>query len=116
MWFDFLGLDGKNYVSAYAAKQGKIVTACCQAGSVKVRPSGVNNEYPPKIGSGNPGGFTVDLKLDNGEYLNVNVTNEQIILAGAPFYARWAGSLAGSVNGDPAIRGVAVLEEFKMTS
>lgn len=116
MWFDFLGLDGKNYVSAYAAKHGKIVTACCQAGSIKVRPTGVNDDYPPKVNSGNPGGFIVNLKLDAGGYLNVNVTNEQVILDGAPLYARWAGRLIGSVNGDPAIGGVAVLEQFKMTS
>jgi hypothetical protein len=79
-----------------------------------VRPSGVNSGYPPTVGSGAPGGFTVKLELKGGQILNVNVTNEQVILDGAPLYLRWTGSLVGRVDGGPAIKGIAVLEEFKM--
>jgi hypothetical protein len=115
VWFDFLGLDGREYVSAYAAKNGKVITESCQPGSVKVRPSGVNDEYPPTASSGNPGGFTVNMHLGVGETLNVNVTAVQVVLDGAPLYARWVGTMVGSVNGGAAITdGVALFEEFRM--
>jgi hypothetical protein len=84
-------------------------------GSIKVRPSGVNSEYPPHITSGNPGGFTVDLSLGAGSTLKVNATAVSIVLEGAPFYTRWIGSMAGSINGGASLTGIALFEEFKMT-
>lgn len=108
--------DGKEYVSAYASKQGEIITVSCHAGSIKVRPSGVNDEYPPTVMSGNPGGFTINLHLGAGSTLNVNVTSESILFEVAPLYTRWAGSMVGNLNGGPAIEGgVALFEEFKLT-
>jgi hypothetical protein len=115
VWFDFLGIDGKNYISAYAAKAGKIVTASCDVGSIRVRPSGANSEYPPHTTSGNPDGFAIDLSLGAGSTLKVNVTAVTIVLGGGSRYTRWLGSMVGRIDGGAALTGIALFEEFKMT-
>lgn len=116
MWFDFLGLDGTEYVSAYAAKNDQILTASCQEGSVIVRPSGVNDKYPPEVTTGNPGGFTIEMDLGTAGILSVNVTVKSILTEAETFYTRFAGSMVGSLNGGELIEGgVALFEQFKLT-
>ena len=116
VWFDFLGLDGIEHVSAYAATNGRIITASCKAGSAKVRPIGVNDDYPPTVTSGDPDGFAVVFDLEGGGMLNVNVTVINIIGEAATLYTRFAGSMIGSLNGGKLIEGgVALFEQFKLT-
>lgn len=115
MWFDFLARNGSEYISAYVAENGKIVTASCRPGSAKVRPSGANDAYPPNVTSGVPGGFTVELDLGSAGILNVNVTVETVLVDGGTLYSRFAGSMVGSINGGPVIKGgIALFEQFNL--
>ena len=45
VWFDILDSNGTEYISSYAAKDGRIVAAQCSG--IKVRPIGANSTYPP---------------------------------------------------------------------
>ena len=108
-------MNGTEYVSAYAAKNDRIITASCQNRSAKVRPIGRNNEYPPKIADGDPDGFNVVLNLENVGTLNINVTVETIIFRGLTLYTRFTGSMIGSMNGTLVENGTAVFEQFKVT-
>lgn len=113
VWFDVLGKDGTEYFSSYAAKDGVIVATKCGPGSIKVRPTGHNSQYPPKITSGNPEGLHIDLDLGAEGMLRVDVT-AHTVLADAFLYYRASGLLAGGVDGGPKYTGVSVYEEFKL--
>ncbi|KFZ18025.1 hypothetical protein V501_01412 [Pseudogymnoascus sp. VKM F-4519 (FW-2642)] len=113
VWFDVLGKDGTEYFSSYAAKDGVIVATQCGPGSIKVRPTGKNSQYPPKITSGNPEGLHIDLDLGAEGMLRVNVTAHSV-LADAFLYYRASGLLVGGVDGGPVYTGVSVYEEFKL--
>lgn len=113
MWFDFLAPDGTEYVSAYAAEHGRIITASCKNGSADVRPS--NSDYPPKANSTSPTGFSVDLDLGLDGVLSVNVIVETILAQGETLYTRWAGSMVGSLDGGQVMKGgVALFEQFNL--
>ncbi|KFY13988.1 hypothetical protein V491_06190 [Pseudogymnoascus sp. VKM F-3775] len=112
VWFDVLGKDGTEYFSSYAAKDGMIIASQCGDGSIKVRPTGHNSEYPPKITSGNPEGLHIDLDLGGGGMLRVDVKSKTV-LADAFLYYRASGMLTGGVDGGPTYTGVSVYEEFK---
>ena len=112
VWFDVLGKDGTEYFSSYAAKDGKIIASRCGDGSIKVRPTGKNSQYPPKITSGNPEGLHIDLDLGDEGMLRVDV-KANVVLADAFLYSRFSGMLSGGVDGGPQYTGVSVYEEFK---
>ncbi|KAJ7268398.1 hypothetical protein C8J57DRAFT_1325054 [Mycena rebaudengoi] len=99
VWFDFLGPDGLEYVSAYAAKAGKIVIASCDAGSIRVRPVGRNTAYPPTISSERPDGYHITLDLPGDGVLEMDVAVSADTREGTK-------SLAA---------GVALFEQFTMT-
>ncbi|TVY87058.1 Tyrosinase family protein, partial [Lachnellula willkommii] len=63
VWFDTLGLDGSEWVSAYASRDGEIVFSSCDASSLTVRPSGGDDQYPPSASGGDPTGFTIWMDL-----------------------------------------------------
>ncbi|KFY46509.1 hypothetical protein V495_02405 [Pseudogymnoascus sp. VKM F-4514 (FW-929)] len=94
VWFDVLGKDGTEYFSSYAAKDGKIIVAACGPGTIKVRPTGKNSQYPPKITSGNPEGLHIDLDLGAEGILRVDVKADTV-LADAFLYNRMSGLLTG---------------------
>ncbi|TVY26939.1 Tyrosinase family protein [Lachnellula hyalina] len=115
VWFDTLGLDGTEYVSAYASKDGEIVFSSCEASSLTVRPSGGDDQYPPSVSGGDPTGFTIWMDLGDAGALDVNVTMGTVILDGGPSYKRWTASMQGQVRcGQLMTGGMAVLEQFKM--
>ena len=117
MWFDFLDLSGNEYVSAYVAQDGQILTASCTTNSIKVRPAGENDTYPPTVTSGNPEGYSIIIDLGNDEILSVNATAKTVLLQAETLYTRSSGSLEGRLNGGPLLTGgVALFEEFKMTA
>jgi hypothetical protein len=120
VWFDFLGLDSIEYTSAYAAKDGKIVTANCASDSIRVRPAGQNSTYPPKISSGKPEGYHITLDLPDHGVLTMDVAVSAIILD-FPIYGRFTAHTSGSVTPIKGGRkelsaGVALLEQFAMTN
>ncbi len=117
VWFDFLDLAGQESASAYAAKDGKLLTASCAANAVVVRPAGANYEYPPSDADGSPDGFSVVMDLGPEGILRANVTVESVLAQGGNFYQRFAGSVVGSIDGgEPITGGVALFEEVKLTT
>ncbi|KAJ7334030.1 hypothetical protein DFH08DRAFT_1019939, partial [Mycena albidolilacea] len=68
VWFDFLATNGVEHVSAYAAKDGKILVSSCDLSSIRVRPTGENATYPPLLTTGPPSGYhiTLDLGAEDG--------------------------------------------------
>ncbi|KAJ6561271.1 hypothetical protein B0H10DRAFT_1966618 [Mycena sp. CBHHK59/15] len=122
VWFDFLALNGTEYVSAYVAKGGKIVAASCEATSIRVRPTGQNATYPPVISTGNPSGYNISLALSEHWALELNVSVVlQVASTPGPVYTRSLGTISGSVvpvGGGVAkesMTGVALFEQFKLT-
>ncbi|KAJ7268380.1 hypothetical protein C8J57DRAFT_1181335 [Mycena rebaudengoi] len=120
VWFDFLGLDGLEYVSAYAAKAGKIVVASCGAKSIRVRPVGRNSTYPPTISSKRPDGYHITLGLPGDGVLEMDVAVAAPIVVGVPIYARSVGRTSGFITcageGTKSLAaGVALFEQFTMT-
>jgi hypothetical protein len=115
VWFDTLGVDGKEYVSSYVSKHDKIVVSSCDAGSIKVRPNGVNSEYPPKVSTGNPGGFTIEIDLGKEGVMNVDVKVAAVALQGLTLYTEWVGTMTGNVDDGKQMIGVASFEAFKLT-
>lgn len=83
----------------------------CTAGSVMVRPIGTT--YPP-IGDGQfPTGFTISIPVGFVGTLEVVATVTRTILD-VPFYQRWIGTVAGSLNGLPVSTGVGLWEEINL--
>jgi len=113
VWFDFLAPNGTEYISSYASRNGIIVAASCESGSISVRPSGVNSTYPPTIYSGSPGGFSIQLDLGDEGSMGVNVTGETITVEVGNEYTRWLGGMEGSINGGEVLTGIALYEEFR---
>ncbi|KAJ7233656.1 hypothetical protein C8J57DRAFT_1576175 [Mycena rebaudengoi] len=119
VWFDVLGLDGVEYVSAYAAKDGKIVVASCGAESIRVRPTGRNSTYPPTISSRRPDGYHITLDLPEDGVLKMDVVNSASLVEGVPIYARFIGRTSGSITSigegeRNLLAGVALSEQFTM--
>ncbi|KAJ7445626.1 hypothetical protein FB451DRAFT_1005018, partial [Mycena latifolia] len=98
VWFDVLARDGKEHVSAYAAKHGRIVAASCAPGSIRVRPAGANATYPPLRGTGNPSGYRIALELPGAGTLKMNVSVTGILVDDAfSEYTRAVATLKGVV-------------------
>ena len=112
VWFDVLDPTGTEYVSAYAAQNGSIVSAQC--GGLKVRPAGANSTYPPVQSSGDPEGFRIELDLGGVGVLEVNVTNVLVAVQGEDYYTRWLGRIEGGLNGTDSWEGVSLHEEFRL--
>ncbi|KAL2876525.1 hypothetical protein SGCOL_008334 [Colletotrichum sp. CLE4] len=111
VWFDFIDDELVNTVSSYASKDGKIITASCKEGAVKVRP--VDGPYPP-VGDGNfPSAFNIVMDLGKEGILNATVTRELTVLE-VPIYERWTGPAVGSINGGPEMTGVGLWEEVNL--
>lgn len=112
VWFDVLAANGTEYISSYAALNGEIITASCSG--IKVRPIGINSQYPPVITSGDPAGFHIDLDLGNLGVLSVDVTSTATVSPPVQLYTRWFGSMSGGIVGGTVYKGVALYEEFKL--
>jgi len=115
VWLDNIASDGKTYLSAYFAEDGKILVAKC--GGIKVRPIGANSTYPPVITTGPPSGFHIELDTPKGLF-TFNVTNDAIVLSAegdngepSPYY-RWVGNVQGGFKGKTVLKGTSVLEQF----
>lgn len=119
VWFDALAPNGTEYASQYVSLNGSRISARC--GGIKVRPTGANAAFPPKMRDATPDGFHIDLNTTDGNTLAADVTitqvtaqNNQLInglTEGA--YGRYVGSICGVVNGQENLQGAAVFEQFK---
>jgi hypothetical protein len=105
-----LGKDGVEYLSAYVALNGVIITTSCSG--IQVRPTGHNNQYPPLATSGSPAGFHITIDLGGGQGTLVADVTTTTTLAETLLYQRWAGNMTGGVTGGPTYTGPALYEEF----
>jgi hypothetical protein len=92
------------------------MAASCDAGPIKVRPSGANSTYPHTISTGNPSGFTIKVDLEKEDTTNIQATVRDISLEAPGLYMEWVGTMTGSVNGGRQSIRVASLEAFKLTA
>ncbi|KAK7042340.1 hypothetical protein R3P38DRAFT_3448220 [Favolaschia claudopus] len=126
VWFDFLDLTGKEFVSAYVAQDGKIVTATCAADSISVRPTGSGNGsmYPPVVSIPNPAGYhiSLDLGLEKGRMeADVHILGNLVELGDSPVYGRFIANVSARIaspsggNGEE-FQGMALCEQFKLTN
>jgi hypothetical protein len=113
VWFDVRTPDGTEYVSGYAAKNGKIIEATCS--DVKVRPTGLGSQYPPQILSGLPQGYHIDMDLGDEGILSVDIQTDQAI-TDVLLYERWVGTMSGGiVGGKKYTGGRALYEQFRFS-
>ncbi|KAL4810354.1 hypothetical protein BDV18DRAFT_130823 [Aspergillus unguis] len=108
VWADTLVPNGDNYVSAYVARDGEIVTAQCEG--IQVRPYGDNSTYPPTTSSGTPTGVRMEIDSADGqfeleaEYITITVDSN--------YYRRFTGTFRGTLDGQELPDGVALWEQF----
>ncbi|KAH7146144.1 hypothetical protein EDB81DRAFT_934016 [Dactylonectria macrodidyma] len=81
VWFDAVGVDGKEYVSGYVSKNGRVMQASCKPGVVNVRPYGGNDRYPPVKSLDYPEGFTIYFDLGHTGKLRVNARQSVVLMA-----------------------------------
>ncbi|KAJ7042170.1 hypothetical protein C8F04DRAFT_1030619 [Mycena alexandri] len=121
VWFDYLALDGTEFVSGYAAKYGTIISASCESGSISVRPTGKNAIFPPVLSTGNPSGYHITFNLEQAGTLEMDVSVLGILVDSAP-YTRFVGNISGVIvpagNSTPrnVLQGTALYEQFKLTN
>ena len=114
VWFDALDMAGTEHFSSYVAKEGKIVIGSCVKDSVKARPWGGEDKYPPPSNNKVPKGFEVVFADVEGKELRINVTTAEIVLPARTFYDRFIGQVEGGFAGESKKwSGVAEYEEFK---
>ena len=111
VWFDTVGTDGNEYVSSYVADNGKIIAANCTSGSLRVRPFGGDDTYPPNPTSSNPDGYSISYDLGGKGMLNVNFTISLSTFS-MPTYSRFIGKVEGGITGDQKFKGRALCEQF----
>ncbi|KAJ6457615.1 hypothetical protein C8R45DRAFT_844134 [Mycena sanguinolenta] len=120
VWFDALDRTGTEAVSAYVAKDNKILAASCTLGRITVRPTGQNATYPPVISTANPSGYHIDVDLGADGTLAIDVTVLSNLVGVNPEYGRFLGNMTGSIvlpdgNSTAGLVGMALFEQFKLT-
>ncbi|KAL2836924.1 hypothetical protein BJY01DRAFT_251717 [Aspergillus pseudoustus] len=109
VWIDILTPGGDNHLSAYVSRDGEILVASCEAGSIRARPYGANATYPPLFTSGAPTGFEVDFETPEG-LLSLRTETVYLTYEGLPF-RQWSGFLTGTLDGEEIPRGVAIWQQ-----
>src|SRR5271169_5430894 len=81
VWYDALSPSGLETVSAYVARDGKVLAAGCIPSSIKVRPSGANDVYPPALSAGEPSGsFHIEIDLHAEGTMVVDVKSTYVVV------------------------------------
>jgi hypothetical protein len=109
VWFSVGRKDGGESVSLYLTKDGAVVAASCEPGSIVTRPIGV--PHPPPDNLSWPSGFTITANLGELGQLNVVIEATKPIFE-VPFYYRWIGTATGSVGNGPTYSGIGLWEEI----
>jgi hypothetical protein len=120
VWYDALTPTGAEYVSAYVAKDGDIVAGSCKLTSIKVRPSGATDPYPPSLAGPSPSGnfyIHIDLGDEGTMVIDVTPSVEIVVVPGSigEIYNRWTGKLKGGIVGKETYTGTALYEQFTLT-
>jgi hypothetical protein len=115
VWFDALSTAGVEYVSSYITSNGVVLAASNAAGSITVRPFGANSDYPPKITTGTPTGFTISATLSTGQTFVANATIG-VVAYNNGAYGRYSGAVTGGIQGGVQYSGKGLWEQFKFAS
>jgi hypothetical protein len=118
VWFDTLGRDpasglatGIEYFSGYVAKDGVILDGSgCGNASVKVRPWGGDDVYPPVPTASVPKGFTMEFQLTQGLFTANFTTGLEIVSSSA--YNRFVGPVTGGFQNGKPLKGLGLCEQF----
>jgi len=113
VWFDFVGTDGVEGVSAYVSQNGQIVAATCSG--LQVRPIGGDDTYPPMTQTGLPDGFTISVTIPGQGTLDAQALNGDIILSTPGESTRWIGQICGTLAGQQ-LNGTGLYEQFTFAS
>ncbi|KAJ7693083.1 hypothetical protein B0H17DRAFT_981939 [Mycena rosella] len=126
VWFDFFALDGREYVSSYAAKDGRIIAASCAPNSIRVRPTGENSTFPPVLSTGNPSGYHITLALAPAATLEMDVVVTGILVDNVfSEYTRAVATITGRLvpaeghqlgHAAEVLKGKALFDQVKMTA
>lgn len=111
VWYDALALDGSRYVSAYVSRHGKVITGTCAIPSIKVRPTGPTDTYPPPSTSTASGNFHIEIDLGGEGMMTLDLASKYHTVA-AGVYDRWTGKLTGGIKGKESYTGTALYEQF----
>jgi hypothetical protein len=111
---------GSEYVSVYVAKDRDIVAGSCKLTSIKVRPSGATDPYPPSLAGPSPSGnFNIHIDFGDEGTMIIDVTpSVEIVVVPGPVgetYDRWTGKLKGGIVGKETYTGTAFYEQFTLT-
>ena len=98
VWFDLIHPNGTQYLSAYVAQNGTIVSSQCDGIQVQ---------------SMDPEGLHIDFDLGDKGVLGVNVTDIFVTLQGGDVYTRSLGRLEGGLHGTSSWKGVSQQDEFR---
>lgn len=113
VWYDALTPRGTECISAYVARDGRVLGSQCSG--IQVRPTGANSSYPPTQVTGNPAGFYITIDLGSSGVLDVNVSSLRTIVD-STHYRRWTGQLKGGMQGLEVLEGVALYEQFALNA
>jgi hypothetical protein len=112
VWYDMRTIDGAEIVSSYVTHKGRVISAGCQDGGVKVRPYGGGCTYPPQPRLSDPAGFTADFDLGSDGFLRANVTIT-LSVHNLPTYVRYIGTISGGIEGGEQYSGKALFEQLR---
>lgn len=102
-------------MSSYVSQNGTVIVSSCEAGAIKVRPTGENSTYPPTTTSGTPNGFVIDISM--GDNINMTVNVEGILIeTGDGEYLRGLGKSWGTMAGKELTNGIAIWDAFSLKS
>lgn len=105
--------QSNEYVSAYIAKDGEVVSSSCQKGSVTARPFGKNSQYPPPHNNKSPKGWEIVFAIPDSQDFKMFATVADITLPFKDVYDRYIGTAEGGFENE-TWTGVAEFEQFKM--
>ncbi|KAE9363204.1 hypothetical protein N431DRAFT_498960 [Stipitochalara longipes BDJ] len=110
VWFTITAPDSTNHSSIYVAAHDKIVTASCGPNAFSLTPT-YNHRNASEVT-----GYEMEVNLDSGDVLSVQIHIHEVALDGSPIYMRWIGSMQGRLNGGEEIRdGAALFEMFDLS-
>ncbi|KAI0085433.1 hypothetical protein BDY19DRAFT_896686 [Irpex rosettiformis] len=110
VWFDYMGLDGKEGSSGYIAHNGQIMSLTC--GSMQVRPTGESVIFPPTLANHSPRGFSISIDVEPQGKFRMNVQNTRVVSDVYPSGMRWMGRVQGGFVGQQQYTGNALYEQF----
>ncbi|KAJ3051456.1 hypothetical protein HDU99_008429, partial [Rhizoclosmatium hyalinum] len=116
VWSLVIGVDGKNYTSAYVSRNGVVLASSCQPTDFTMTVQG-GATFPPTIPTQvKTSSFGLSFVLPNGDGVLDVVVNKLAIamLGGKGVFIRWTGSAKGGIRGSNAFDGVAFSESFAL--